>query len=318
MTNSFSLYMSRLALFVLVLTFSLSCQKNDDTIAEPKTITDLVLEDSRFSLLRAAVNHAGVGDVLKGANLTFFAPNDAAFQASGLTTMAAITALPKEQLKTALLYHILYSPVFSATIPSGLNSVETASKGVAFINKTSNDLVYINNARVTEADIQAANGVIHVINRVLTPSGGNLMMTIQNNPNLTFLAAAVKRISLANPAFLAALNNSASTNPLTFFAPTNDAFRAAGYSSVSAVEAAAPQTLIPLLSYHVVSGINLSYQLQNGSVNTLLNGNRMTVAVNNGVITVKGNRNSTPATVRTPDVITTNGVMHIIDQVLQP
>ncbi len=127
------------------------CQKNDDTVAVPKTITDRILEDSQFSLLRVAINHAGVSDALKGANLTLFAPNDAAFQASGLGSEAAIKALPKEQLKNTVLYHLLSSPVAVAKIPAGSTPVQTMG-GVAFINNTSS-VTYVNNGRLTQTDI---------------------------------------------------------------------------------------------------------------------------------------------------------------------
>ena len=79
MSKSFSL---RVGLVVLAsLGFVWSCQKRDNAVATPQTITDRILEDSQFSLFRAAVVYAGVGDALKDGNLTLFAPNDAPFQA---------------------------------------------------------------------------------------------------------------------------------------------------------------------------------------------------------------------------------------------
>jgi uncharacterized surface protein with fasciclin (FAS1) repeats len=67
-----------------------------------------------------------------------------------------------------------------------------------------------------------------------------------------------------------------------------------------------------------VPGVSLSYQIQTGSVNTLLSGNKLNLTSSNGVLAVKGNKNTTAAIIKTPDLVANNGVIHIIDQVLQP
>ncbi len=302
---------------LLILTGLTSCRKGNDVVATPKTVTDLISEDDQFNVLQSAVAYAGVGDALKGANLTLFAPNDAAFQASGLTP-AAILSMPREQVRSIVLYHVLFSSVASSAIPSGLNSVQVANQGVAYINKPGTGLISINNARLTQADLTAANGTVHVIDRVLTPSAATLLTVIQNNPDLTYLSAAIRRIGSTNPTLTAALSATTPTNLVTIFAPNDAAFRSAGYGSVTAVESASPQTLASLLAYHVISGINFSNQIQAGTVGTLSGSNRLTLATANGVVTVKGAKNATAATLRTTDLVAPNGVVHIIDQVLQP
>lgn len=304
---------------VIALLPLLSCETNDDTVAVPKTITDQILEDSQFSLLRTAMQYADVGDALKGANLTLFAPSDAAFQASGLGSAATITALPKEQVRTILLYHALHSPVSASAVPSGLNSVQTASSGVAFLNKTGAGTITINNARLTQPDLVAANGFIHVIDRVLTPSGGTVLATIQANPNLTLLSAAIRRVGQSNPALLTALSSSSSAGLVTVFAPNDAAFRTDGrFTTVSAIETANVQTLTNVLLYHVAQGVVFSNQLQTGTINTLLTNNRLNIVASTSQVTVRGARNTTPAVVRMADLPATNGVVHIIDQVLLP
>jgi len=318
MNNSFSLLLSRLAVLGLLLTIALGCSKSENTVADPKTITDQILEDKQFSLLKAAMNYSGVGDALKGANLTFFAPNDSAFYRSGITSEAAITAMPKDQVKNILLYHTLYAPVSLSAIPSGVNAVQTASQSIAYLNNMGGGTVYINNAKIIQPDIKAANGIIHIIDHVLSPSTGSLLTTIQNTDNLTFLSAALKRIASSNPSLITSLNNTAATNPLTVFAPNDNAFMVSGYRTISAIETASPQTLSSLLSYHMVSGLSLRSNLKTGSVTTLLANNKINITVSNDVVTIKGNKNTLAATIRTADIIANNGVIHIIDQVLQP
>ncbi|MVM30850.1 fasciclin domain-containing protein [Spirosoma sp. HMF4905] len=318
MTKLFSLFLSRLSVVVLLLA-SLSCQKRDDAVATPQTITDRILEDSQFGLFRVAMSYADASDALKAGNLTLFAPTDAAFQAAGLSTEAAIKAMPKDQIRSLVLYHVLYGRVAASAIPTGLNSVATASKAIAFVNKTTDGSIYVNMAKLTQTDIAVANGYIHAIDRVLIPATGSLLATIQANPNLTFLSAAIKRIATSNPTLLATLDNASPTNTVTVFAPTDAAFKADQvYNTLAAIESANVQTLANTLLYHVLSGVLFSNQFQSGSFTTLLSGNKVTVIVTGSQLSVKGNKNSTAAFVKQADIPATNGVIHTIDQVLQP
>ncbi|WP_420146894.1 fasciclin domain-containing protein [Spirosoma sp.] len=315
-------FLSRLPgwIFILVLPLLvvLGCTKNDNKVAAPPTIPDRILEDSQLSLFRAAVAYADVSDALKGGNLTLFAPTDSAFQASGLAGAGALTSMSREQVRSLVLYHVLYGSVASAPIPSGCNPVETVSKGIAFVNKSSDGTTYINNARLIQTDLALANGYIHKINRVLTPATGDLLTALQSNPNLTFLSAAIKRIS-SNTTLLATLKNALSTANVTIFAPNDDAFKAdSRYNNLSAIESADPQTLANILLYHVTSGVLFSNQLQTGSLTSLYSGNRFSVTVTSGQVTVKGNKNATAATIKQADLTANNGVIHVVDKLLQP
>ncbi|MBC8155382.1 MAG: fasciclin domain-containing protein [Bacteroidetes bacterium] len=318
MTLSFVRLRTLAALALLLMGMVLTGCSDKSTDAQPKTITDIVLENPDFSILKAAVAHAGVGDALKGTNLTLFAPNDAAFQASNLTA-AALTALPKDSVRNILLYHVLYTKTLVADVPTGSNPVSTANnQATAYLIKTPTDL-FINNARVTLADQPVANGVIHTINRVLTPSRGSLLNLAQRDPALSFLLLAATRAAAANPALISALT----TTPVTVFAPTNSAFIAAGYTSPASLNQASVQTLTALLSYHILPGVIFSTQLAAGPVTTLsqASNNRLTVGLTASGITVKGNQNPTAANLLAPpdvDIPITNGVVHKIDQLLRP
>lgn len=300
--------------FLTLLTLLLTgCQQNNDD-AQPKTIADVILEDSNFTILRTAITHGGMSDALKGGNLTLFAPNDAAFRASGFADPAAIMALPAETVQKLVQYHVLGSPVSAANVPTGTNTpVVTAGGATAFITKTAN-LLAINGVKISETDQLAANGTIHTIDRVLNPSAGNLLAVAQAQ-GLTLLAAAATRAAAANPALLTSL-----TSPnvfITVFAPSDAAFRAAGYTEAS-INSANAQTLTSLLTYHAVPGVLFSSQFQSGPLNTLLSNNRLTITASTAGVAVKGNKNSTSTLIRTADIPTSNGVVHIIDQVLMP
>ncbi len=318
MITSVSRLSGQLSVLALFLLLTLSCTKSDDRVAAPQTIPDRILEDDQFSLLQAAMAYAGVSDALKSGHLTLFAPTDSAFQASGLGSVGSIVSMPREQVRAMLMYHVLYGSISFAEIPTALNAVETASKGLAFVNKVSDDMVYINNATLSQVDLPVANGYIHKIDRVLTPSTGNLLTVIRGNPNLTFLSAAIKRIGTSNPGLLATLTNAASKNAVTLFAPNDEAFRAdSRYSSLTAIESANPQVLANTVLYHL-SGLIFSNKFRSGPLMSLLNGSTVGMTTTANQTTLKGNKNSTAATIKQADITATNGVIHIIDKVLQP
>ncbi|WP_461138355.1 fasciclin domain-containing protein [Spirosoma pomorum] len=299
----------------------LGCSRDEATVAEPKTITDIILEDEQFSLLRAAMNYAGLVDTFKGGNLTLFAPTNAAFTAAGLGNDAAIRSRTPNQVQALLLYHLLPASVAAGDLPTGQNAIDMANKGTAFINKSSDAVISINNATLTQANVSTANGYIHIINRVLTPSAGNLLAAIDNNPDLTLLAAAIRRVGTTNPTIAATFSTSATsmTNPVTVFAPSNAAFQADGrFTTPTAIASANQQTLANLLLYHMVSGLVFSNQIQTGSLISLFNNTRFTTIVAGSLVTLKGNSNPRTGTVKTADQVANNGVLHIIDQVMLP
>ena len=87
-------------LFVILGLFTFtSCNDDDDT---QKTIVDLVVENPDFSILEAAVIHAGITESLKSGNITVFAPNNEAFKTIGINSEADIKAIDKTNFETQL------------------------------------------------------------------------------------------------------------------------------------------------------------------------------------------------------------------------
>jgi uncharacterized surface protein with fasciclin (FAS1) repeats len=306
-----SLIKSGLALAFLAVFFT-ACQKMDvrpPGNTDKRTIAQLVSQTPGFELLKAAIARAGLQDDLnKPGNLTVFAPTNDAFIAAGFKNTADIAKADKEVLKSILLFHVLDKRVPASAIPEANNTPVTALSGGTLYATRKGSNVSINGVTVIRADINAANGVIHVINRVLLPPAGNLVVVAQSNPAFSFLVAAVVRAGLAS-----ALQGD---GPLTVFAPTNQAFIDAGFKDINSIQQADPAALTPILLYHVVAGRVFSSQLSNGPVPTLLI--PQTVGISLAGPTVKGNRNATPSNIIITDVVATNGVVHAIDQVLLP
>lgn len=285
-----------------------------------------VAQANQLNALVAAVGKAGLSATLTApnANLTVFAPTDAAFntlatQLGFANAIAMVNALPPADLANILTYHVLPAKKTAADLQAGGSTQATAynfggtattlklntSSGVAI-----SDAV-LATAHVTTADVAADNGVIHVIDKVLVPPGVlNVVQMAQANPaTFSSLVGAVVSTGLA-PTLSGA-------GPFTVFAPTNAAFSAAP-SGLSTSQ------LTSVLLYHVLSGQVLSSQITFGTpVATLDTTTLAGVTVAPETITINSNltitdKTATPANLVATDVRARNGVIHVIDKVLIP
>lgn len=290
-----------------------SCDKDDDT-PQQETITEVVVNNASFTILEAAVIRAGLADTLANTpNLTVFAPTDEAFTKAGLT-LAAINSTPVDALKNILKYHVLTSKVVSTAVPAGPNAEVTAFNGGKLFVTRNSAGVFVNGVKVTTADVSAANGVIHIVDRVILPAAGNIVQVAQANSNFTYLVAAVLRADASGTSISGALTGA---GPLTVFAPTNQAFIDAGFPTIASINAADPNTLKNILLYHVISARVFSSDLSEGAQPATAQGAKVTITLSGGA-KVKGTTNTTASTITATDLMATNGVIHVIDKVLLP
>ncbi|MEE4197383.1 MAG: fasciclin domain-containing protein [Bacteroidales bacterium] len=273
---------------------------------EPQTIVDIASADDNFSSLVAALTKADLVSTLQGDGaFTVFAPTNDAFDAllSDLG-VASLDDLTAEQLVPILLYHVVSGKVMSTDLTNGY--VATLSSGpestnVDLLVDLSDGVALNGNTNVTTANIDASNGVIHVIDKVLLPP--TIVGIAINNPNFSILVEAVVKADL--------VETLSGDGPFTVFAPTNDAFEALfAELEITGIEDLTAEDLVPILQYHVVSGNVLSTDLSSGNVSTL-NGD-ITINVGSSV-TINGDTN-----VILTDVQGSNGVVHVIDKVLLP
>lgn len=132
-----------------------------------KTIVDVAQEAGNFKTLVAAVKAAGLVETLSGAGpFTVFAPTDEAFAKLPAGTVEALLK-DKDKLSKILTYHVVAGKVMAKDVAS-MTSAKTVEGGEVTV-KSENGKVMINDATVTTADIEASNGVIHVIDTVLLP-----------------------------------------------------------------------------------------------------------------------------------------------------
>ena len=140
---------------------------SEPAMAEPGTIVEVASSNSDFETLVAAVTAAGLAETLSGEGpFTVFAPTDAAFEALPEGVLEALL-LPenKDALTSILTYHVVSGEVMAADVTAG--DVPTVEGSTIAI--TTDGGVKVNEATVTATDVDASNGVIHVIDAVLVP-----------------------------------------------------------------------------------------------------------------------------------------------------
>jgi uncharacterized surface protein with fasciclin (FAS1) repeats len=136
------------------------------TTPAPAPLADTLARQPQLSTFNRLVAQAGLADELRGAGpLTVFAPSDEAFKAVPAKTMEALAADPA-QLKAVLNYHIIDGRMAASDVRiGGAKTHQGANLALA----KAGDIATVDDAVVQQADIVAANGVAHVIDRVLMP-----------------------------------------------------------------------------------------------------------------------------------------------------
>lgn len=311
------------------------CKKDDDdpapTTPAQQNIVQIAQGNANFSTLVAAVVKTDLTATLSGTTeLTVFAPTNTAFSTlpAPFNSAASINAITDaatiNTLKGILLYHVIAGDVKAAAITSGARTTQrTATAGLndntIYLTKNATG-VFINGAtQVTTADVDASNGVIHGINKVLMPPSQNIVQIAQANTNLTALVAAVVKTGLTTTLSDAAAN-------FTVFAPTDAAFNnlPAPFKTAASIGAitdpATIDALKNILLYHAAAARVFSTDLTNNQTVTTAAAapnNTLTITTT-GSAKVKGRTNTTPSNVTATDILATNGVIHVIDQVLLP
>jgi uncharacterized surface protein with fasciclin (FAS1) repeats len=282
-----------------------SCKDDDPAPAPQKNINEIVNTDTSFSLLKQAVTKAGLGTALSTGNLTVFAPDNAAFAASGINS-AAIDALPVATVSNLLTYHVLGSKKVSTDVPVS-DSLRTLSTKLLFASRNANG-VFVNGVKVKKADVSASNGVIHVISKVLVVPTSTIADLATATPDLSLLLVAVQRAGLTGAV--------SGAGKYTVFAPTNAAFIAAGYPDAATINNAPQAAVEAIVKSHVLPTNVFSSDLIAAAVTpTIQTGVTLTVGTTPASVKITGSA-SAASNIVTPDILATNGVVHVIDKVL--
>ena len=308
--------MLRSCLVGCILAFTLlSCKDEDDTPVTPGVgnIPAVASADAQFSTLVAALTKADLVTTLSGAGpFTVFAPNNAAFTKAGITSL---DALSKDALTPILTSHVVSGTVKASDVKSGAAKTVNAKNDI-YLSKNTNGVFINGNIKVIATDVNASNGVIHVIDNVIVPPTKSLVEVAQGSADFSEL---VSLVLAADPAVLTALST-ASANGLTVFAPTNAAFTEL-YKTTPKATLLLPANkalLSSVLLYHVVPVRVFSTDLPNvsGDVATANPSGTVKFDLANGTKIVA--KTSGASNVTAANILATNGVVHVIDKVLIP
>ena len=279
---------------------------------QSETIVDVAASNTAFSTLVTAVKAAGLVETLSGKGpFTVFAPTNEAFAALPKGTLEMLLKPEnRDSLRKVLTYHVVSGDLMAKDLKSGKVATVEGNSVTLQVNKNG---VKVNGINVIKADVKATNGVIHAIDRVLLPP--DLMATkptqsetivdvAASNPAFSTLVTAVKAAGL--------VETLSGKGPFTVFAPTNEAFAALPKGTLEKLLKPENRKLLQqVLTYHVVSGNLMAKDLRSGQVTTVA-GSTVAVKVQNQKVSVNNSK------VVKADVGASNGVIHVIDQVLLP
>jgi len=311
MTTSTLSYVHRLVAVVLIgaLGFLAACDDDDDGMVDPPieddgTIADIVGDDDSFSTLLGLLQGEDLTDALgeEDATFTVFAPTNAAFGPYDLDAIAGTEGAVGEILR----YHVVQgAAVASGDLTDG-QTIETLAGDELTVSLRDGN-VFIDGAQVTQPDVEADNGIIHVIDR-----------TLIGNQNLANVAAFVNETSvLFDTVAGAGLGEAfADAEQWTVFGPNNATFENADLSGFSEEEIA------QILQYHAVAGsattsTALLDLLAEGEVTlTTVQGEDLTIALDGDQVVF--NDGQATLDVANLDYFASNGILHVIDGLLLP
>ena len=335
------LYMFVVSLFVL------SCDKDDNDVIEKQddllNIVETAQGTDALSALVASLLKADekdgtdlVGTLVGDGPFTVFAPTNDAFTAllgslEGFETLEDFdTDEEKELLAMILTYHVISGTAAKSTDLSDGQAIATVQSenvtvridgGVFIQDATETD------ASVVIADVDASNGVVHVINKVLLPQAViDALNGVEETGTLVDVVVAAEGLSILEAAVIKSdlVETLSSDGPFTVFAPTDDAFVALldvlgdDYNSLDDFDTEEEMALLKdILLYHVLTSKVLSGDLSEVSVPTALADNSIDV-IASGDTFVIGDASDTNANITAVDIMASNGVAHLIDKVLLP
>lgn len=339
--------MRRLIAFLLALTLMISAlpamaQDGGEDEHEAATIAEILEESAHneaspeFTLLLEAVEEAGLMIFLEeNGPFTVFAPTDAAFTASLASLDLEFEALAHdyELLLSVVMYHIVLGDYAAADLAAlGEARLATAYPGSSVEMVADGATVSVNGVRVIGTDVEASNGVIHIIDGVLLPEEGagsfeTLLREVAEEDLVAVIEAATegnspqeRQFEILLQAVIAAdlIEALAEVGPFTIFAPTDEAFNdflTANNFTLSDL-LTDPDGLAAVLAYHVVPYPLAASDLINldGAILPTLGGGSLRVSLEAGAVLING----VSVNGDLVDLATHNGIIHGLDGVLAP
>uniref|UniRef100_A0A671PGU8 Periostin-like n=1 Tax=Sinocyclocheilus anshuiensis TaxID=1608454 RepID=A0A671PGU8_9TELE len=242
---------------------------------------------------------------LDGAgSYTMFAPSDDVWEELDPASKAALVSSGNTELYNALHYHMVNKRLLTKDLKNDMTLKSMYNKQGLYINHYSNGVVTVNCARIIHANQVATNGVVHVIDRIISIISQTIKDVIETNDDLASLNTVALRSGLQGQL--------GEPGHYTLFAPTNEAFEKLD-SDVLERLMSETTVLQALLKYHLLNSVQCSEAIMVGSVYGTLEGSNIEIGCDGESLTVNGIK-----MVLKKDIVTSNGVIHLINQVLMP
>merc|ERR1719419_1284 len=251
---------------------------------------------SDISKLRPEIEGSG--------SYTFFAPSNDAWELVDETVRSALVSNVNIELYNALHYHMANKRLLTKDLRNGMTVTSMYNDLGLQINHYSNGVVTVNCARIIHGNQVATNGIVHVIDRVISSVGSTIQDVLEVDDDLTTLSDVAQKSGL--------LDKLGEPGHFTLFAPTNEAFESLGSDVLERLQSD-KEVLKALLNFHLLNSVQCSEAIMAGSSYETLEGNNIEIGCDGDSLTVNGIK-----MVLKKDIVTTNGVIHLIDQVLMP
>ena len=235
---------------------------------------------------------------------TLFAPTDQAFADAGIDLASLDTPEGKATLSDILLYHVVPGAVASSALTDCMSATAVNDLPLSFTVAVGS--VMVNDATVVTPDVATSNGIIHVIDKVLTPTSTptDVPRTAACTGVHNSLVAAVIQAEL--------LPTLEGEGPFTVFAPTDQAFVDAGIDLAALNTPEGKATLTDILLHHVHPGSLWGAEVTDGMMLAMANGDNLTLTKMDGKVMIGD------VEVTTTDVLASNGIIHVVDKVIMP
>ncbi|XP_060096406.1 transforming growth factor-beta-induced protein ig-h3 [Heteronotia binoei] len=235
---------------------------------------------------------------------TIFAPTNEAWASLPAEMLDSLVSNVNIELLNALRYHMVNRRVLTDDLQHGTSLPSMYQNIDIQIHHYPNGIVTVNCARLLKADHHATNGVVHLIDKVISTTTNSILQIIEIEENLETLRAAVAA---------AGLNNLLdSEGQFTLLAPTNEAFEKIPQETLNRI-LGDPEALKDLLSHHILKSAMCAEAIIAGLSMETLEGNMLEVGCSGDELTLNGR-----PIIANKDVIATNGVIHFVNELLIP
>ncbi|XP_044871213.1 periostin isoform X3 [Mauremys mutica] len=237
-------------------------------------------------------------------SFTFFSPSNEAWELLDREIHSNLIDNVNIELYNALHNHMVNKRMLTKDLKNGLTLVSMYNDQQLLINHYPNGVVTVNCARIIHGNQIATNGVVHVIDRVLTPVGNTIQEFLEAEDDVSSLRAAAITSGV--------LDTLGKPGHYTLFAPTNEAFEKLPRGILERImgDKVASEAL---MKFHILNTLQCSEAIMGGAVYETLEGSTIEVGCDGESLTVNGVKMT-----NRKDIVTSNGVIHLIDHVLIP